>query len=281
MTYRWIVGMALALAVGCSAEPAMTRQVRKAGLIDVIRQQILESVEAEKSAVLATTDEESQAFALETRNFAAQIDKARGELRQLIVADARRVEIEKLDAFDVAWAEFEHLDERLLPLAVANTNLKAIRLLSRDGTAAIDRFVDGLTAMQRSVSNPEMIRTLAAAAVAAQRSQALLFVHIPSADDAEMTRLEQRMHDLDAEVERCLHAARASGQLASEPLATTSRAWEAYQRLAAEIVRLSRQNSNVISFDVSVHEKRRAMKECLSALAALSAVVDVGPHPRG
>src|SRR5262249_12577055 len=163
-----------------------------------------------------------------------------------------------LDSFDAAWAELERIDERLLTLAVANTNLKASRLLTREGAAALDRFVDGLTAMQRTVMDPEMIRTLSRANVAALRSQSLLFVHMPSADDAEMTRLEQRMHDLSAEVDACLSAARASGQTDPDQLASTSNAWSEYQRLAAEVVRLSRQNSNVISSDVSVHEKRTA-----------------------
>lgn len=271
--------LALALVLGCSSEPTMMRQVRKERLIDAIRQKLLESVEAEKSAVLATTDEESEALALETRNFEAQIDQTRGELRQLIAADGRREEIDKLDAFDRAWAGLEHVDERLLPLAVANTNLKATRLLSREGSAALDRLIDGLSELQGKVAGPEMIRTLAGAAVAALRIQSLLFVHIPSADDAEMTRLEQRVHDLSSEVERALQRVRESGQTL-EQLAPASQAWDEYQRVAAEVVRLSRENTNVISFDVSVHEKREATKACLSALADLSGAVDVGPHPR-
>lgn len=281
MKYGWIaLCMALALAVGCSSEPATVRQMHKERLIETIRQKLLESVEAEKSAVLATTDEESQALALEARNFETDINKLRGELRQLIVADARPGEIENLDAFDIAWAKLERVDERLLALAVANTNLKATRLLSREGAAALNRFVDKLMGMQRTVTEPEMIRTLSRASVAALRSQSLLFVHIPSADDAEMTRLEQQMRDLNGEVERCLSTARESGQPGLEQLASTSEAWSEYQRLAAEVVRLSRQNSNVISTDVSVHEKREAMKACLSALSALSAAVDVSPHAR-
>ena len=272
--------MALALAVGCSWEPATGRQMRKERLIETIRQKLLESVEAEKSAVLATTDEESQALAQEARNFETDINKLRGELRQLIVADARRGEIENLDAFDIAWAKLERVDERLLALAVENTNLKATWLLSHEGAATLNRFVDELMGMQRTVTEPEIIRTLARASVAALRSQSLLFVHIPSANDAEMTRLEQQMHDLNGEVERCLSTARESGQPRLEQLASASQAWSEYQGLAAEVVRLSRQNSNVISTDVSIHEKREAMKACLSALSALSAAVDVSPHAR-
>jgi hypothetical protein len=255
----------------------MVRQMRKEQLIDAIRQKLLESAEAEKSAVLATTDDESQAAALEAKNYEAEVNKVRGDLRQLIVADGRREEIEKLDAFDAAWTELQRVDERLLALAVANTNLKAARLLSRDGAGALDRFVDGLTELQRTVSDPEMVRTLSRASVAALRSQSLLFAHIPSADDVAMTRLEQQMKDLTAEVERCLSSARESGQVAQELLGSTSRAWSEYQHLAAEVIRLSRQNSNVISFDVSVHEKRQATKQCVSALSELSAAVNLGP----
>jgi methyl-accepting chemotaxis protein len=278
MKHRWIgLCLALALAVGCSSEPALVRQIHKEQLISTIRQKLLESVEAEKIAVLARTDEESQAAALDARNEAAAVNTVRSELRQLVVADGRRGEIEKLDAFDTTWTELEHIDERLLALAVANTNLKATRLLSREGAATLDRFVDGLTALQRSVTDPELIRTLAQAAVAAQRSQALLFVHIPAADDTEMTHLEERMHDLSTEVERCLSSARENGQVGPEALASTAQAWSEYQRLAADVVRLSRQNTNVLSFDVSIHEKRQATKDCLSALSALSAAVNAGP----
>ncbi len=279
MQRGWVAAcMAVACFMGCRSEPAMTRQLDKERLIGTIRQKLLESVEAEKSAVLATTDEESQTLAQEARNSAAAIDTLRGELRQRIVADGRRAEVEKLDAFDEAWAGLKRIDERLLARAVANTNLKATRLLSREGATALDRFVNGLTAMQRAVTDPETIRTLSRASVAALRSESVLFVHIPSADDAEMTRLEQQLRDLGAEVEGCLRAARESGQAGQEQLASTSQAWDEFQRLVPEIVRLSRQNSNVISFDVSVHEKRQAMQECLSALSALSVAVEAGPH---
>jgi len=256
----------------------MVRQIHKVRLIDAIRQKLLESTEAEKSAVLATTDDESKAAALEAKKYEVEVNKVRGELRQLIDAHGRPEEIEKLDAFDAAWAELERVDARLLELAVANTNLKAARLLSRDGAAVLDRFTDRVAEMQRTVTDPELLRTLSRASVAALRSQALLFAHIPSADDAEMTRLEQQMKELDAEVERCLSSARENGQPSQKLLASALGAWQENQRLTVEILRLSRLNSNVISFDVSVHEKRQATKQCLAALSALAAAVDLGPY---
>jgi hypothetical protein len=277
MTCRSIgLWMALVAVAGCSGEPALVRQMRKEHLINAIRQRLFESVEAEKSAVLATTDEESQALALEVQHSATDINRLRGELRPLIVADGRHEEIEKLDAFDATWTELEGVDHRLLALAVANTNLKAARLSAREGVAALDRFVDALTEMQRSATEPEMIRTLSRASVAALRGQSLLLVHIPTADEAEMTRLEQRMGTLSDEVDRNLASARESGAPLPQQLATASQAWSEYRRIAADVLRLSRENTNVISFDVSVHEKRQATKECLSALSALLAAVESG-----
>jgi uncharacterized protein YcfL len=76
MKFRLIaLCMALALGVGCRSEPAMMRQARKERLIGTIRQKLLESVEAEKSAVLARTDNESQAGALEAKNYAAEVNR--------------------------------------------------------------------------------------------------------------------------------------------------------------------------------------------------------------
>ena len=49
--------------------------------------------------------------------------------------------------------------------------------------------------------------------------------------------------------------------------------------VVTEALRLSRENTNVISFDVSVHEKRLTTKECLLALAALEEAVLAGAVP--
>jgi hypothetical protein len=103
-------------------------------------------------------------------------------------------------------------------------------------------------------------------------------VHIPSADDAEMTRLEQRIDAVSKEVDDQLADARDSSQLSPEQLATASQAWSEYRRVLVEVLRLSRENTNVISFDVSIHEKRHAMNACVSALSALMSAVQSGPQ---
>lgn len=82
---------------------------------------------------------------------------------------------------------------------------------------------------------------------------------------------------LSAEVDRDLAALHEGGQVSADQLAAATQAWGDYQRVLKDVLRLSRENTNVISFDVSVHEKRRVTKACVAALSALLEAVDVGP----
>src|SRR6185503_17945957 len=156
----------------------------------------------------------------------------------------------------------------------ANSNLKAAHLLAREGSAALDRFITAVDAMTLASSDVTVVRRLSTAATAVARIQALLFVHIPEASDAEMTTLETRIRTLGAAVDTALREAGPSVPSTASGAATdATQAWVEYQRVADEVIRLSRLNTNVISFDVSTHEKRTATRECLDALADLRSAV--------
>jgi hypothetical protein len=263
------------LLVGCAREPALLREKAKLDLVSKIEHGVLASVEAEKSAVLAVTDEESIEYAAQSRGATAEIGKLLASLSERITADARPAELEKLAAFEATWIELQEIDARLLDLAVANSNLKAARLSAKEGSLALDRFIASIDAAATSTSDVAAARSLSAAATSAARIHSLLLAHIPESSDAEMTALEARMRTLAASIEEALRRVAASG---SANVAEAERAWADYQRIEAEVVRLSRLNTNVISFDVSVHEKRTATRACLDALAALRAAIESGPH---
>jgi hypothetical protein len=249
------LGLALALA-GCAREPVLLHQAQKAALVEALRAELLASAEAEKSAVMATTDEESEVFAAESR--------ARSE-----VLGRLREELEKLTAFDAAWAEMRDVDDRLLRLAVVNSNLKAARLVAGESTQALDRFLDAVARVEAEQTDPAVLRRLSAASVAALRIQTLLTPHIASADDAEMTGLEERMRALAGQVDAALADAGAEAEAA----------WGDSERLTAEVIRLSRLNTNVVSLDVSLHEKRHALEACRTALNALLDEINSAPRP--
>lgn len=261
--------------VACSGEPALLRQRSKLDLVGRIQHGILESVEAEKSAVLAVTDEESIEYAAQSRRATDQISGLLASLSELIAADARPEEVEKLSVFERSWAEMREIDARLLDLAVANSNLKAARLSAKEGSIALDRFIASLDAVTTSTSDVTVIRSLSAAATMAARIHSLLLAHVPEASEAEMTMLEARMRTLAASVNEAL---RRVGATRPGGIAEAERAWADYQRIETEVVRLSRLNTNVISFDVSVHEKRTATRACLDALASVRAAIESGPH---
>jgi hypothetical protein len=134
-----------------------------------------------------------------------------------------------------------------------------------------------LADIQRATDEPETMRALSSSSVAALRVQTLLALHIPSSEDAEMTTLERQMQTLRDQVDRNLSAVHARAP--AEAMATALQSWTEYQRLLTDVLRLSRENSNVISFEVSIHEKRLVTKKCLAALAELQAAVESGPNP--
>jgi hypothetical protein len=272
-----LAAVLIAAFAACRPEPAFRRQAEEEGLVDAIRETLLSSVEAEKSAVLATSDAESLQMAQESRRLAERIDALVGDLRTRVEADGRTPVAERFATFVSRWDELKAVDQRLLKLAVANTNLKAMRLSARDGLSAVDRLLVALDGMERSSNDPDTIRTLTAASVAALREQSLLLIHIPSADDAEMTRLEKQMSEAAASVDRALATLRAGGNVPVGALDTASEAWAAQRRIVDEVLKLSRENTNVRSFDVSVHEKRTVTRECLDALSALRSAVASSP----
>jgi hypothetical protein len=96
-----------------------------------------------------------------------------------------------------------------------------------------------------------------------------------------MTALEKRIHDLESKVSKGLgelEKMRSPGDVALLRKAGT--AWEEYQHLTAEVIRLSRENTNIISFSLSTREKRDATTACEAALAALIAEFRRGQsHP--
>jgi len=274
-----IVLVVVASIGACGRQPALLRQIEKLGLVNNIQRRLLESVDAEKSAVLAVTDEESKEFATQSKRSAEDIDRLKARLAELIDDDPRPDEREKLTTFDAKWGELKAIDGRLLELAVANTNLKATHLAARDGSTALDRFIASVDALTLASSDVTVVRSLAHAATAVARIQSLLFVHIPEASDVEMTTIEARIQELGGTVDTALREAGPSiPPSAAGSAAEAAQAWAEYRRIAAEVIRLSRLNTNVISFDVSTHEKRTATGACLDALAELRSAIQGGPN---
>lgn len=257
------------LLAGCADEPALARQRTKQELIGTLQRDLLVGMEAEKSAVLARTDEESAAFTERWKRGNAAVEAGRASLHQLVTIDARPTEQAAIAKFDEAWTRLATVDAQLLSLTEANSNLAASKLAETRGLDALNALVDALRDAAAKEKEVTRVRTLSEGAVAALRIQVLLPAHIASGDEAEMNRRETRIEALAASVDSAL-AVQRGGPAAA--------AWEQYRAVTDEILALSRRNTHVKASELSLHEKREAMLAALNALGALEAAVKDVPR---
>jgi len=116
----------------------------KASRVDLVGQMqlaLVSGAEAEKSAVLAVTDEDAQASADQARAAAAQVERGLVELGRQLAARGTARERELLASFTDAFAAQQRIDGELLDLAVRNSNSKASALAfgpAADAAGALD-----------------------------------------------------------------------------------------------------------------------------------------------
>jgi hypothetical protein len=240
--------------------------------------------EAEKSAVLAVTDADSQTFADQARAATAELERERQELGRLLGSDGTQNERATLAQFSEAFASVQRIDEEVLRLAVKNTNVKAYALTfgpAADTLGEMDAALARVVA--RAGDAPEARRaTLLAFGVRVEvlRIQSLLAPHIAEESDAKMDRLEALMAKEEQQARKDLAGLAALPGLAGDAdLAIAAARFASYVELKARILALSRENTNIQSLALSLNQKRKAMILCLDALNTLRQAVLEEPIP--
>ncbi len=272
----WIVVPAVAIVAltGTShAEPwpdtVFETMLRKSELASEIEAKLLAAAEAEKSAVMADTDDASEAFAKEAQSAAARVEADRAELGKLIDGTTRPEESARFNEFSSCWTQYQELDREILDLAVQNTNLKALRLSFAPASAALDRFEAALDKLvDASVASPQaakLTRTAGQVLAAALKIHAIEGRHIAEAGDEEMDTIEAEMNRLETLVNQGLASLVASGA----SIDAAKAAYSDFKQVNDQIVSLSRRNSNVRSFTMSLGKKRKVTAECQDRLRAL------------
>ncbi len=252
-------------------------------LVDRMRVDLAAESEAEKSAVLAITDEDSQRFADQARASRAELDRGRAELDRLLAAP--RVEAgerEPLDRFSQALTDLERVDDEVLSLAVQNTNLKASRLAFGPGADLLTQIDAALAdAVDRSSTAGNVARATALAddaRIRALRIEAILPRHIAEESDSKMDEMEAAMASEDQGVRADLRdLAEAGPPVHASDVETALALWNELGDLRKQIVALSRANTNVRSLNLSLSRKRAAMLACQEALAALRQRIEQEP----
>jgi hypothetical protein len=267
--YHWSEGI---------AAKEVTR-VRRLELVERLSSVLSSSSEAEKSAVMAVTDEESQEFADRARAASAEVEQTRDELAKLLETGGTRTELDLLSQFSRSLTEFERIDRELLDLAVRNTNLKAYALdfgPAAEALAAMDGALSRILKESATSTDPAARRVMLLAAEAqsgAWRIQALLPPHISEESDRIMDELEARMATEDRTVRSDLEALAAPLGSGNLDLEKAMSSYARFTELRTQILELSRQNTNVRSLIISLNQKRKVVQMCKDALDSLAQTI--------
>ena len=301
----WMVAGTLFLALVVilmwhfSREAAPTRELAsKASRVDSVgRMQVAlaSASEAEKSAVLAITDQDSQTFADQARAATADVERERQELGNILATGGSKGEQDLLSQFSEAFGNLKRIDEEVLGLAVKNTNLKANSLAfgpAADTVAELDAALSRVVARHAAAPDAmQVLRLASGARIAVLRIQTLLAPHIAEESDAKMDRMEASMSKEATQARKDLDGLAAlPGLKGDADLASAASSLARYGELEQRILALSRENTNVRSLALSLNQKRKAMIVCQDALNALrQAILDEPiagvsygrpPHPR-
>ena len=267
--------MIMGAATACikAPETVLERLVESRRLAAELLVQFTKAADASNRAVMADTDKASIAFAREAEQATQAVQRDTDALRPILLDLDYSDETHLLEEFGSRFDEYRTLDRSILELAVENTNLKAQRISFGPAQEAADAFRDSLAAVVRSEPAKDRwrVEALVATAVAAVREiQVLQAPHIAESDEAAMTRMEKRMATSEAAVRSALVTLKGLIQPTSRPqLATATTTLDRFMALNAQIIALSRRNTNVRSLALSLGQKRTLTAACEDSLRAL------------
>lgn len=258
-----------------------TTVLDKRKVVAQMRIQLLQAVALEKNAVMALTDQQSREFADQSREAAQQVTWETENLAALLRTLPAQDEADLLNEFTGCWTELSQLDERILELAVANTNLKAMALSHTKGTALLRQFEEQLEQLrQASMNMPEQDRIaalLSRALIAGLKISNLHSAHITEAAREGMTKIEQQIETEAATVQQALvDLGHLMGQEDANLLQAGDR-FTAFLAVTTEVLALSRQNSNLESLELSLGRKRIIAAQCDETLAQLQKILQKKP----
>jgi len=275
-----VVPVAVALALGLAPpgcrsapDPAFTQLAEARRLADDLRVQLAKASNASDRAVMADTDEESVAFAREADKATGAIESGSAALATRLQSLGYAPELHTLQDFTDRFAAYRKLDHDVLDLAVQNTNLKAQRLSFGPVRETADRFRDDLRAAAQLASAKDRCRVdglVARAELSVREIQILQAPHIAEPDESAMTKIENQMTERLAAARDALKslAGGASVPMARQ-LEAGSAALDRFDKLSAELVALSRRNSNVRSLALALRRAPELVAACDGSLASL------------
>jgi len=259
-------------------ENILQKTVKKNEILSKLRINLIKESDFEKAAVMADTDELSVALADKAIQIADIVDSERYELRHLIEQDNILNELSLLREFDTCWEQFRKIDKILLDFAVENTNVKASALSFTEGGKALRRFESNMTDLINNNTTIDdggkTIKLACDAIMSVLKIQYLHAPHISASNDSNMDSIETQIVHADGIVKNSLDQLK---NLVSDSnrvlLMEAASAYNEFMKITDEVLKLSRQNTNIKSFELSLGRKRKIAAECDEILGSLQEAV--------
>jgi hypothetical protein len=257
-------------------------KAQRVDLVGRMQLGVASASEAEKSAVLAITDQESQEFADQARASTADVERERQELVELLNRGGTQREKDLLAEFSQRFTEFQRIDNELLSLAGKNTNLKAYALTFGPAASALNEMSAALSRLvtaNADARNAKEVMSLALGAeIGALRIQTLLPPHIAEASDSRMDEFEALMTQEDEQVRSDLEGLGALPKLNGDAdVAVAASRYAQFREIKKQVLALSRENTNVRSLSISLNQKRKVMLACHDVLSDLQETIRKEP----
>lgn len=267
----YCIAVVVATATGCGGGSNLEQLTEARRLSSELLVDFTKTADAANRAVMADTDADSIAFARESEAAAQEAHRVSTQLGTIVAGLGYSEEVQLLTEFNSRFREYQTLDRTILGLAVENTNLKAQRLSFGSVQKEADAFRGSLEAVSASSSGETWhVKALAAEAVSAVREiQVLQAPHIAEADDAAMGRLEKQMAAAEGEARSALEMLVRVQPSSKTQIAAATSALTRFMDLNAQLIVLSRRNSNVRSLALSLGKKRMVTAGCEESLRAL------------
>ena len=276
MLFRCVIAATLLAATSAcvkSPETALQQLMEARRLSADLLVQFTKADDASNRAVMADTDESSIGFAHEAEDATQSIQKDLDALAPVLTDLGFSSEAHLRQEFEGRFAEYRTLDHTILGLAVENTNLKAQRLSFSAAVEAAEAFRQSLGAVVPAdqLKDACTSKALVATAVADVREiQVLQAPHIAEASAEVMTRLEQQMAEAERDARNTLKSLdRLASSSSRSKVEAAAAALDRFIAVNAQIVSLSRRNTNVRSLTLSLGQKRTFAAACESSLQAL------------
>lgn len=274
MAHRNVVLMivaALAAELGaCRSTPALTQQLEARRLASEMHVEFTKASDAAGLAVMADNEQMSSAAANDARRSREIVERNMQALRPVLQSLGYTEDLHHLEQVKSLFDEYRRLDDEILPLTAENTNVKALWLSFGQAREAGEAFRAALDATVRAAGGGCAATELAGRArIAVLEIQVLQRPHIAEARDEIMTRMEGEMKAFETAARDALEQLRASAPPVAAHVTTATAALDRFMAINAEIVALSRRNSNVRSLALTLGRKRTVGAECEVQLQAL------------